>query len=180
MSNHVYFQAAGLAFGPFTPEQIRLLTAEGTIKSSTLLRRGEAGDWVAAGTVRGLFPAELANATNSQSQAMPETPATLVANRQSMKPLPGWNERTEQQAEPRPEPPQQENGPKQWQEWIDQEKLNQLKSKNTWHGRGIRGGGGGRKCTTVTLICIVLALLVPLWPISAPLFLFLAWRSTKS
>ena len=55
MSNHGYFKAAGQAFGPCTPTQLQRLAAEGTIKPTTLVRRGEDGKWVEAGKVKGLF-----------------------------------------------------------------------------------------------------------------------------
>ena len=103
MSNHGYFQAAGKVFGPCTPKELQQLAAEGTIKPSTLVRRGEDGDWFAAGKVKGLFASETADTAKTQSQTMPEAPATLVANRQSMKPLPGWNEQPAQATESLPE-----------------------------------------------------------------------------
>ena len=73
MLNHGYFQAAGQAFGPCTPTQLQRLAAEGTIKPSTLVRRGEDGEWVEAGKVKGLFPTETAETPKPQSPVAAET-----------------------------------------------------------------------------------------------------------
>ena len=73
MSNHGYFKAAGQAFGPCTPTQLQRLAAEGTIKPSTLVRRGEDGEWVEAGKVKGLFPTETAETPKPPSPVAVET-----------------------------------------------------------------------------------------------------------
>lgn len=38
---------------------------------------------------------------------------------------------------------------------------------------------GRSTCKNSTLMCIILALFVPLWPISCPLFLLLAYKTYK-
>lgn len=73
MSNHGYFQAAGQAFGPCTPTQLQRLAAEGTIKPSTLIRRGEHGEWVEAGKVKGMFPTETTGTPKPQTLVAAET-----------------------------------------------------------------------------------------------------------
>lgn len=73
MSNHGYFKAAGQAFGPCTPMQLQRLAAEGTIKPTTLVRRGEDGEWVEAGKVKGMFPTETAETPKPQSPVAAET-----------------------------------------------------------------------------------------------------------
>lgn len=38
---------------------------------------------------------------------------------------------------------------------------------------------GMNTCKTSTMICVLLALLVPLWPVSFPLFMLVAWKTYK-
>lgn len=56
MSDHGYYQKAGKACGPWSPDQLKSLVTDGTITASTLIRRGKDGDWIEAGGLKGLFP----------------------------------------------------------------------------------------------------------------------------
>jgi hypothetical protein len=55
MSADFYYTRDGKRYGPVAPAELKRLAATGGLKPSDKIRKGEGG-WVAAGTVKGLFP----------------------------------------------------------------------------------------------------------------------------
>lgn len=65
----------GVERGPFSAAQLRELAADGRLRPSDLVRRGDSPKWVAAATLRGLFPA--APRPSPAAAFVPPAPASL-------------------------------------------------------------------------------------------------------
>ncbi|MHB8903082.1 MAG: DUF4339 domain-containing protein, partial [Thermoguttaceae bacterium] len=55
-----YYQAAGKAIGPLSPDDLRMLAGQGVVRAQTLVRREADSQWSQAGHVMGLLDAEKA------------------------------------------------------------------------------------------------------------------------
>jgi hypothetical protein len=64
--------------GPFTSRQLKKHAAQSKIKPDTDVRKGEVGSWMAASTIKGLFPTELASETKHKPPTVQEQSPPVV------------------------------------------------------------------------------------------------------
>lgn len=57
MADQWFVQRDGQKFGPFSPAQLKQMTATGQLLPVDLVAKGEGGKWVAASQIKGLFAA---------------------------------------------------------------------------------------------------------------------------
>jgi uncharacterized membrane protein YdbT with pleckstrin-like domain len=75
MADEWYVSRGGKRFGPVPAAQLRKLAAAGKIKSSDLLWKDGLNDWVAAESIKGLFPSSAPAGQAIGLAATPEPPA---------------------------------------------------------------------------------------------------------
>lgn len=70
MANEWYFQAKGRRFGPISTKLIKQQVEAGRVLPDTLVRKGEEGDWLPAGKVRGLIDTATPEETDTAFDAL--------------------------------------------------------------------------------------------------------------
>jgi len=78
-----YYQIMGEVIGPVSAMELKERAASGQIEQGTLVRKGESGDWVAAGRVKGLFD----RPTEKQHSVKPPTPPPMPIQAETPPPV---------------------------------------------------------------------------------------------
>jgi len=104
MSNDWFIRINNAEHGPLSPDKLKQLAQQGKVTSATPVKQGAAGNWVAAGRVKGLLP--IAAGHSESATAVPSTRPNLPVAMPTAKPGHTVPDASPQNAPP-PLPPQQ-------------------------------------------------------------------------